>query len=313
MSQRRPNLTLLVNPTARGGRSLRRLPAVAGALAGGIPDVNLRVELSSSYTDAVARARRVVASAQHHDDGGRPDALVVMGGDGMASIGLNACANSECRLGVIPAGTGDDFARGMGLPRKTMPAVEAIIGGAERRVDVMETLGRLTGGESRRLVGSIVSTGYDAKVNYRVNNSKSLLGSFSYALAALAELARFEPLRYRLVIDGEERVLPAMLICVANAGYLGGGMWFAPQADVTDGALDVTIIHPVSRMTLIRLLPKTYSGKFVHDPAVERLRANEVSVDGDGMYAMADGELLGDVPIRMRALPGALHLLGRGD
>jgi len=310
MSLRRPTLTLLVNPKAGKGRALRALPRVAERLAAALPDVTLRVELSRSMEDAVERARRAAGEARDPGDG-RADALVVLGGDGMASIGLDACAQGECRLGVIPAGTGDDFARGMGLPTRTASAVEAIIEGREGLVDVMGVRGRLTPGDERRFVGSVVSTGYDAKVNHRVNHSRMRLGRFAYGWAALAELAVFEPLRYELTIDGLTRRVPAMLICVANAGYIGGGMHIAPEADVTDGLLDVTVIHPVSRATLPRLLPSVYTGGFVRDPAVERFRVQSIRVDGEHLYAMADGEDLGDVPLDLVAAPSALHLLGR--
>lgn len=95
-----------------------------------------------------------------------------------------------------------------------------------------------------------------------------------------------------------------MLIAVGNAGYFGGGMWACPRADLTDGLLDITIVNPVSRMTLLRLLPAMFTGGFVKDPAVELLRASEVVVDGDDLWGMADGEDLGRVPLRLRAVPG---------
>ena len=310
MAERR-NVALLVNPSAGGGRARKLLPRIAGALAANIADVNLKVVDTTSFSDARDRAEAIVAGANGAN--GQPDVLVVMGGDGMASIGLNACANTDVQLGVVPAGTGDDFARGMGVPRKPIAAVEAIIKGDSRWVDVMSAEGKLTFGHQQRFIGSVVSTGYDAKVNYRVNNSSTKLGKLSYGWHAITELAAFEPLNYRLTINGEVQTLPAMMVCVANAGYFGGGVWIAPQADVTDGLLDVTLIHPVSRLTLLRLLPFTYSGGHVHDPAVERFRVSSIGVDGDNMYAMADGENLGDVPLQLSAVPRALHLLGRRD
>ena len=99
-----------------------------------------------------------------------------------------------------------------------------------------------------------------------------------------------------------------MFVAVGNAGWFGGGMQGCPDADVTDGLLDLTVIHPVSRATLLRLMPAIYTGKFVRDPAVELLRAKEVVVDGDGLYAMADGEELGNVPLTLRAVGDCLTI-----
>jgi diacylglycerol kinase (ATP) len=101
-----------------------------------------------------------------------------------------------------------------------------------------------------------------------------------------------------------------MLVAVGNAGVFGGGMKICPFSSPDDGLLDVTVVRPVSRLTLIRLLKSMYSGEFIRDPCVELLRARRVRVDGDDMYAMADGEELGDVPLEVRCAPGALHLLG---
>ena len=155
-------------------------------------------------------------------------------------------------------------------------------------------------------MGSVVSTGYDALVNRRANALSMPLGSIAYAYAALAELAGFEPLRYRLVLDGVPRRQTAMLVGVANSGIFGGGMRIAPSYSITDGLLDVTIIHPVSRATLLRLLPAMFDGSFVRDPAVERVKVQRVEIDGDDLYGMADGEALGPVPLTCSAQADAL-------
>jgi len=196
----------------------------------------------------------------------------------------------------------------VGVPNDLPGAIRTIVAGVTRRIDLMEARGRLVEGAERRWVGSIVSTGFDARVNYRTNHLRWNMGQLSYTWSALAELSRFEPLPYRLTIDGEQRDQTAMFVAVGNAGWFGGGMRGCPNADVTDGLLDLTVINPVSRATLLRLLPAMFSGRFVRDPAVEQLRAREVVVDGDGLFGMADGEELGPVPLHLRAVPDMLSL-----
>lgn len=299
-----PTLTLVVNPTAGRGRAARKLPQVCSRLLTSRPDVHLRVHQTTSYEEARLRCVQAV-------DHARPDDLLaVMGGDGMAHLGLNACATTGVPLAVIPAGTGNDFCAGAGLPTSVDAAVAAIAAGDVRRVDLAEVSGRLVAGAERRYVGCVVSTGYDARVNVRTNAMPSRLGSLAYAWAALAELAFFEPKHYRISVDGNTRELPAMLVAVANGGVFGGGMRIAPTARVDDGLLDVTIIHPVSRATLLRLLPQMFTGGFVRDPAVERLTAREVVVDGTDLLGMADGERLGDVPLRVRCRSQVLSVVG---
>ncbi len=288
---------LVVNPTAGRGRARRILPTVARVLRASLPATALRIVEALDAEHAEASCREAAAEA---------DALLVMGGDGMAHLGLNACAGTEVPLGVLPAGTGNDLCRGLGLPLRIRDAVAALTRGTTRAVD----LARVTRPDgSQRWVGCVVSTGFDSRVALRTTAMRISLGPVAYAVSALAELPTFTPLRYRLTIDGEHRELDSMAIFVANAEFFGGGMRAAPGADVDDGLLDVTVIHPVPRTTLLRLLPSLYTGGFVTHPAVERFRASEVVVDGDGLIGSGDGEALGDVPLQVAAVARALHVL----
>lgn len=301
-----PTLTLVVNPTAGRGRAARVLPGVVQELLTGVPSARVQVVRATSYEEARIRCIAAVEGAREGVVDGRRDCLVVMGGDGMMHLGLNAAAGSGVPLGLVPAGTGNDFCRGVGTPSSPIAAAKVIAAGVTQEIDLTRASGTLTDGASQRYVGSVVSTGYDARVNRRTNAMTFTLGSLGYAYSALAELAQFEPLRYRITTDGVPRQQTAMLIAVANAGIFGGGMRIAPDYSLTDGLLDVTIIHPVSRMTFLRLLPSIFSGKFVGDPAVERLRASHVTIDGDDLYGMADGEALGPAPLLLESIPNAL-------
>ncbi len=301
-----PTATVVVNPTAGRGRAGRVLPTVLRELLKGMPGVSLRVHQATSYAEARLSCIDAVESARPGMYGGRRDSLIVMGGDGMMHLGLNAAGGTQVPVGLVPAGTGNDFCRGVGVPAKAVAAARVIAAGNTVRMDLMQVEGHLASGASRCYVGSVVSTGYDSKVNRRANAMTMPIGSVAYAYAALAELAGFEPLRYRLTLDGVPRRQTAMLVGVANCGIFGGGMRIAPDYSVTDGLLDVTIIHPVSRATLLRLLPAMFNGSFVRDPAVERIRVHRVEIDGDDLYGMADGEALGPVPLTCTAQAAAL-------
>jgi len=288
---------LVVNPTAGRGRARRILPTVTAAVGSALPATAVRVIEARDPQHAEQACLEAAAEA---------DALLVMGGDGMAHLGINACASTEVPLGVLPAGTGNDLCRGLGLPLRIRDAVTALARGQIHRVDLAHVV---RADSSHRWVGCVVSTGFDSRVALRTAGMRVPMGPFAYAFAALAELRTFSPLRYRLTLDGQSRELESMAVFVCNSEFFGGGMRAAPGADPTDGLLDVTVIHPVSRATLLRLLPSLYSGGFVTNPAVERLRASEVVVDGDGLYGSGDGEVLGDVPLTVSCVPGALNVL----
>lgn len=292
-------VTVVCNERSGGGRAGRALPGVTRRLADGLPYTQLHVVRSNSYEQARDLIRAAALSAQPGD------LVVVMGGDGMAHLGLNACAHTEATLGIIPAGTGNDFVRGIGLPTSMAQAVETLVRGHTRHVD----LARLTNSSGARYIGAVVSSGYDARVNRATNDIRVRLGTLSYGFIALCELGSFSPLEYRLVIDGKPRHLKAMLVAVCNTGMFGGGMRISPEADPADGLLDITIIHEARRSTLLRLLPSIYSGTFISADPVERVRARRVEVDGDGLFLMGDGEEMGEVPALVEADPGALRVI----
>jgi len=302
MSVDNARTTLVVNPTAGRGRALKILPDVLDAFLRGLPEGSLQVRQANTYQDAQDFCRRAVEAARPDTH----DSLVVMGGDGIMHLGVNAAGGTNVPLGMIPAGTGNDLCRSVGVPLDPVKAAQVIVEGHLKRIDLTSAVGKLAHGGTQRYVGSVVATGYDARVAIRGASMAKGWGSLAYAAAALAELRSFEPVTYRIRIDGQERVLPAMFIAVANGGYYGGGMHIAPKASVTDGLLDITLVHPVSKATLLRLLPKMFNGSFATDPAVELLTAKEVMIDGDGLVGVADGEALGQPPLGVTCEPGAL-------
>ncbi|HET9649012.1 MAG TPA: YegS/Rv2252/BmrU family lipid kinase [Microlunatus sp.] len=276
-------VTLVVNPTSGKGRAQEMLPQVAGRLRD--DGLDTEILLSRSFEEAVALTGGAV------DRG--TDVLAVMGGDGMMHLGVNACAGQDrTALALIPAGTGNDLCRGLGLPAFDPVAAATLIGhGTVRRVDLSRV--------NDRWVGTVLATGFDAMVNHRANLMPWPKGGLRYPLAALAELRVFTPLTYRLTLDDEVRDLEAMLVAVGNTSSYGGGMKICPRADPTDGLLDVTIVHPVSRAKLLRLLPEMYSGRFVRESCVELTRATRVTIDGPGLVGYGDGELIAASPLQI--------------
>lgn len=285
------SIALVVNPSAGKGRAQRLLPEVAGLFRdAGHP---VQVLLSRS----VDEAQEMAVEAVENEIG----TLVVMGGDGMMHLGINVVADRPgvSNLGMIPAGTGNDLCRGLGLSGKDpVAAARAIAFGPPRPIDVLKV------GDA--YVGGVVATGFDAGVNARANAMARPKGPLRYAIAAVVEIGSFHPLPYRLTIDGEVRDVVGMAVAVGNSPYYGGGMKVCPAADPADGLLDVTIIHSASRAKLLRLLPEMFPGTFVRDPCVEVLRARSVRVERPGLVGYGDGEALSAGPLDIEVRPGLL-------
>jgi diacylglycerol kinase (ATP) len=288
---------VLVNPAAGRGRFGRLLPAVVARLgAGGRP---VTVLPSDSAEQAAEAARAAVA------DGAA--ALVAVGGDGTVHLALQAVAGTGVPLGIVPAGTGNDFARAMGVPDDPIAAVDAIRSASRTRpVD----LARMTDAAGRvRWFGAVLGAGFDAIVNERANAMRFPRGPRRYDLAVLAELARLRPRRYTLTLDGVPHTIDAVLVAVGNTDRYGGGMRICPAADPTDGLLDVVVGGKVGRITLMKIKPSVYRGSHVDHPLVSCFRARTVDLAGEEITGYADGERAFPLPVSVTCVPGALTLL----
>ncbi|HZK60162.1 MAG TPA: diacylglycerol kinase family protein [Cryobacterium sp.] len=234
------------------------------------------------------------------------DVLVVVGGDGMVSLGTNEVAGTALPLGIVPCGTGDDLARGLGiLLDDTDAAIRHLLAALARGPRAIDAALVRHGGRSTWYAG-VLSAGFDAVVNERANRMKRPRGKSRYTLAMLRELATFKPIRYRVTVDGVRRDLAAMLISVANNVSIGGGMLIAPDAVIDDGLLDLFIVTPMSRPAFLLVFPKVFSGTHTHLPQVEITRCRSVRIEADHVIAYADGERIGPLPVQVDVVPGAL-------
>lgn len=291
-------LLVAVNPAASFGRNRAVGPAVAERLIAEGYEVSMVREANFELL------RRETESAFEQGT----DGLVVVGGDGMASLGINLVAETEVPLAVVATGTGNDFARGLGLPFDDPDAATEAMLAALRRPARPIDAGIVRHGAHRTWFACVVSTGFDAVVNERANHMTRPRGASRYTLALVRELATFRPRRYVITIDGVRREQRAMLVSVANTPSFGGGMQIVPHADLTDGWLDVFIVHPLSRAGLIAVFPKVFAGEHVDHPAVEFVRARHISIEADDIVAYADGERLGALPIEVDVVAAALSV-----
>ncbi|MEU0385713.1 diacylglycerol kinase [Streptomyces chartreusis] len=291
-------ITLFVNPTAGRGRGARAAQPAASALrAAGF---SVRTVLGEDAADALARARAAVE--------GGTGALIAVGGDGMANLALRAVAGTGTPLGLVAVGTGNDFARALGLPVREPAAAGRMIADALK-------CGRLRdidlGQVGDRWFGTVLASGFDSRVNDRGNRMKWPSGRFKYDLAMIAELAAFRPVPYRIRLDdGEIREVEATLVAVGNGSSYGGGMRICPGADLTDGLFDITVVGDCDRTTLLRVFPRVYRGTHVEHPRVTVVRAARVEIAAEGITGYADGEPLGPLPLSARCVRGGVRVVG---
>ena len=284
-------IALLVNPTSGKGRGGRLLEPVAERLRSSGVDVD--VVTGRDADEAFDRVRNRVAAGV--------DGVVAVGGDGLVNIALQVVAGTDVPLGVVPAGTGNDIARALGLSlADPVAAVDLVVRGATRPVD----LGRANG----RWFAGVLGSGFDSMVNERANRMSWPSGRSRYNLAILAELRTFRPVPYELVLDGETWMTEAMLVAVGNGSSYGGGMRVCPDARLDDGLLDITVLGPISKPEFLRVFPTVYKGTHVHHPAVTVRRARVVTLTSPGVTAYADGERVSVLPVTCEAVPDGLRV-----
>ena len=291
-------LGVIVNPTAgRGVGKVEGAKAIELFKAAGISVVDLT---GADMNEANANARHAINDSQ-------VDGIVVVGGDGIAHLGVNLCAGTDLPLGMIGAGTGNDLARSIGMPlNDTAGSVDIILAHLNdpRTVDAVKA--QTSTGEFW-FFGTI-SAGFDALVNQRANRWRWPKGPSRYTLAMLAELASFKPIHYEATIDGEHRSFQAMLCAVANSESFGGGMRVAPNAIIDDGLLELFIVHSISRPEFIKVFPKVFTGEHISHPAVEIIQAKQVKLSSGNMPAYSDGEAVGHSPVSAQIMPGSLRV-----
>jgi diacylglycerol kinase (ATP) len=212
---------------------------------------------------------------------------------------------------VVPAGTGNDFAAGIGVPADPLAAAVAIAVAVRDRTARPVDLARLVPADgAARWFGAVLAAGFDAVVNERANRMRRPRGPRRYDIAIALELARLRPRRYTLTLDGVAQTLDGVLVAVGNCPSYGGGMRICPDADPTDGLLDVVVGAAMGRASMALLKPRVRRGTHVHDPRVTSHRAREVRVDAHGIVGYADGERIAPLPLTITCVPGALCVLG---
>ncbi|MGH3356689.1 MAG: diacylglycerol kinase [Nocardioidaceae bacterium] len=288
-------ISLLVNPTAGKGRGARAGRAAAAALR----DRGHRVrELVGRDADEAADLAALALA-----DG--TDGLVVVGGDGMVHLAIQQLAGTGVPLGVVPAGTGNDVARYLGVSRRDAAAAAAVVAdGQVRTIDLARTGGVY--------YATVLAAGLDSMVTERANRMTWPRGQMRYNIAVLAEIRTFEPVRFSLELDGERGEADAMLVAVGNGPSYGGGLRMCEGAEIDDGYLDVVLIRPISTVELVKVFPRLFRGTHVTHPQYEHHRVARVSLAAPGVSAYADGERIGALPMTVDVVPRALAVFAAG-
>jgi YegS/Rv2252/BmrU family lipid kinase len=237
--------------------------------------------------------------------------LVIVGGDGTVHEVVNGIAQRDgVELALIPRGTGWDFARTHGIPKRLGEALRIARDGEPRRFDLGRVTYHADGGEQSAWFANIASVGMSGAVAQKANTTTKALGAkTSYLLALGVVFARWKNVRLRVRIDAERREALMEDVIVAVGRYLAGGMKITPDAEPDDGLFDVLLIGDVTKAELVRVMPKIYRGTHLPHPKGEVLRGRAVSIQADEpLPVQLDGEQPGTTPVSFEVVPAAIRL-----
>jgi diacylglycerol kinase (ATP) len=296
---------VVANPRAGGGSSVASASGLARALADA--GISCHVHVPGSREDTIAAARTHAARG----------IVVACGGDGTVHDCLQGVMTSDAadrQLAIWPVGTGNDIARGLGLqlhPTNQVPFIDAVVERSWRRIDVGVV--HATGGNAEEVTTQyflgVLSCGFDSDVNERANAMPAKVGRARYLLGLARELPIVRPRWYSIDSDGRDRSMAAMVVAIGNGPAYGSGMLICPDADMADGALDITVVTNTPKLTFVSVLPKVYSGKHVEHPSVESWRTKRLRIDAPDSIVFADGERIGSLPATIEVMASALTVL----
>jgi len=295
---------LVLNPHAGKGKGLKVFAAIRELLERRIPNMDIKV---SEYAGHAFQIGREAAKNGY-------ERILSVGGDGTPFEIVNGLyaegrPRQAIELGMIPAGTGNSFLRDFG-EISWRQAVENILSGRHRRVDLVEIFYMKDKKEIRQYYLNILGVGLIADILKLTNEKLKGFGSLGYSLAVMMRLAKGMRNRMQITVDGDKMEIVDSALVISNSKYTGGGMKIAPMADTQDGRVDVVIFQGVNRRDILNIFSRVFKGTHIGHPKVKTFRAVEIAIDSCPQeLLMADGELLGLTPLRLKVLPGELAIL----
>jgi diacylglycerol kinase (ATP) len=300
-----PRMRVIVNPAAGAGKTAKKWPQIMTLLK------SLGLDFEHDVTEAPGHAIELAKSAAKKGY----EIVVSVGGDGTIHEIVNglheAGATTDVVVGIVNTGTGADYIRTLGVPRRYKEACKCLLSRGRRTVDLGVVEYTKGGQRKKRLFVNFAGIGFDAEVVKATTEKFKALGDMpSYLMGLFSTLMSYENRDVSITIDGEHGERRICTIMLNNGRYAGGGMMPAPNADPGDGFFDLVIIDDITKPDLIMSIPRIYRGTHLTHPKVTLMRAREVEITPTLTSAVqADGELLGEAPARFTVLPAALTVI----
>lgn len=285
-------IKFIINPAAGKGKALQVKQIIKNKLQQ--TQHHFSIEATAAPQDAIFLAQRTVSE--------KYDTIVAVGGDGTIYEVINGIAGSDINLGIIPAGTGNDLARTVGIPEDTDTALNLILQNCVKPIDI--------GSVNGKYFTNVASIGFDAEVVKELENIKKIAsGTWAYIISVFKTLMTYRSKKVQLLLDHRLIEREILLVAIANGKFYGGGMMVAPNADISDGYLDICLINKVPKLRFVKLFPTIFKGTHVQFPEVEYFKAKQVKILTNGNIVNCDGEIVGCTPIAFKIADFKINLI----
>lgn len=298
-------MQIIVNPAAGAGKTAKKWPQIMTLLKS--LGLDFKHDLTEAPGHAIELAKEAVRKGYKF--------VVSVGGDGTIHEIVNglheAGANGDVTVGIVNTGTGADYIRTLGVPRRYKDACKCLLSSNRRTVDLGVVEYVKNGKKAKRLFVNFAGIGFDAEVVKATTEKFKAMGDMpSYLMGLFSTLMSYENRDVSIIIDGKSGVRRICTVMLNNGRYAGGGMMPAPNADPGDGFFDLVIIDDITKPDLLISIPRIYRGTHLTHPKVTLMRVREVEIIPTLTSAVqADGELLGEAPARFTVLPAALQVI----
>lgn len=302
------SIGIIVNPLSGNGRGANIWTQIQSYLQAN--HISYLAKLTTKAGEATQHALTLIQEHHVHK-------IIVIGRDGTiheAAGGIWQFQNKEtsCPIAVIPAGTGNDFAKAYGIPNHPLEALQIALNAPSTvQIDLLHAI-------HNQVAVNSIGAGFDgmvAKLTNEASYKKLLnrlgLGKLSYFISILRVFATYQPSTAWLEVDGSVHELPNMwLAAVANIPFYGGSIQICPTASPTDGIADVVVIKSKSRFRLLPVLFTVYQGKHTQHPAVSFYKGKYISIRTEKpLLVQADGEFAGSTPLQIELIPAVISVI----
>lgn len=286
------SIAIIANPVAGRGNGKKTAELVKEILD--TKNVDFELIFTKHPGQAIDLARS--ASCNH-------EFVVALGGDGTIREVLEGTWESKSTIGIIPGGTGNDYARGLKIPRQTLAAVETILAKRSVPFDVCF--------KDELVFGVLSSIGFPVDVIQHVNNNRSSFwkGQLAFLISVVSTINHLKSYPVRITIDGQVMEKEVIGLFVMNMPYGGGGMMFTPEASYETGVMHLLTIDKISKVDLSVTLPRVYFGKHTSHPAVNILTGREIKVESDPLDIMLDGDIFPPLSFHAKIKPQATRMI----